>query len=138
MTPDKLLAVYKSVIRPTADYCSVVYNSLIPKYISDSLEAAQRHALRIIYGRDADINQIMENKDIETLLKRREKKSLEFAIKAASSERFGKRWFVKNTAERPARDTTRKKYIEKFTRSERGRNNPILHMTRLLNEHERP
>ena len=137
MQPDKLLTVYKAIIRPTADYCSVVYNSIIPGYIADKLEGVQRHALRIIYGKNSDIDAVMAVKSIEKLSDRRNKKCLDFALKAVNTERFGKRWFPENNIERAARQTTRKRYVEKFTRHERSRNNPIAYMARLLNEHER-
>ena len=136
MKPDKLLVVYKSIIRPTADYCSVVYNSLIPSYIADKLEGAQRHALRIIFGKNIDINNLMATHEIQTLAERRKEKCLAFAKRAVSSERFGGRWFAENSTDRVVRDTTRKKYVEKFSRHERFRGNPLSYMTRLLNENE--
>ena len=137
MGQDKLLTVYKSIIRPTADYCSVVYNSIIPGYTSEKLEKVQRHAMRIIYGNEGDIGEIMERKGIETLKNRRDKKCLDFALKAANSDRFGKKWFVESNSERNVRETTRRRYVEKRCKNERTRNNPIHFLTRLLNEHER-
>ena len=38
MSKDRLLQVYKQIIRSGAEYCSTVYNSLIPLYMSDKLE----------------------------------------------------------------------------------------------------
>ena len=134
MKESKLLLVYKSIIRPTADYCSVVYNSLIPRYLSDNLERVQRHALKIIFGSSVDIGRIMESNEVETLLERRNEKCLEFAKKAAKSERFGPKWFIRNQCDRTARDTTRKPYLERFTRNERMRINPREYLVRLLNE----
>ena len=56
MGRNELLKVYKTIIRPGAEYSSVVYHSLIPNYISDRLESLQRQAVKIIYGYDVDYN----------------------------------------------------------------------------------
>ena len=115
-----LLEVYKSVIRPMADYCSVAYNSLIPNYMADKLERAQRQALRIIFGPGADVGKLVQEGRIETLKTRRDKKCLDFALNTLASSRFGKRWFQLNEIEgRNVRGSTRKKYVEKFTCNER-------------------
>ena len=45
-----LLKVYNTIILPSVEYCSEIYDSLIPQYMSDKLESVQRHALKIIYG----------------------------------------------------------------------------------------
>ena len=46
--PDQLLKVYKEVLRTSVEYNSVVYHSLVPKYISDKLESVQKQAIKII------------------------------------------------------------------------------------------
>ena len=119
-----------------ADYCSVVYNSLIPKYIAENLEKVQRHALRIIYGQGIDIENLMTIKQIETLSEGRDKKCIDFANKAVLSLRFGSKWFKENATGPNVRETTRKKYVEKFSRHERMKNNPLSSLTRLLNQQE--
>ena len=105
--------------------------------MSNKLEKVQRQALRIVYGPNTNLNELIDSGKIETLKTRREKKCLDFAIKASVSERFGSKWFCKNRVDgREVRDTTRKRYVERFTRNERMKNNPICYMTRLLNENE--
>ena len=135
MTQGDLLQVYCSVLRPSAEYSSIIYNSLIPEYVSEKLEAVQRQAMKIIYGWDLDYDELLANNVITTLKCRREEASLKFAIKAANSPRFGSKWFTENPVERTARSTTRKHYVEERCRTERGRNNPLQYMTRMLNEH---
>ena len=134
MRKEKLLVVYKSIIRPTADYCAVVYNSLIPEYLSEQLGRVQRHALRIIFGSNVDVDSKMEENQVEKLADRRYKKSVDFANKAVRSDRFGTKWFNKNQNERTVRNTTRKTYVEKFCKHESMRNNPLNVLTRILND----
>ena len=54
MSKNRLLQVYKQIIRSGAEYCSTVYNSLIPLYMSDKLEQVQKQAIKIIYGYDVN------------------------------------------------------------------------------------
>ena len=116
----------------------MVYHSLIPEYISDRLEAVQKQAMKIIYGFGVDYTQLLANNTVATLKKRREESVLRFALKASASERFGKAWFKETPAsDREVRHRTRNKYIEKAIRTERGKNNPLQYMTRVLNEHNR-
>ena len=137
MAQADLLDIYKSVLRPSAKYSSVIYHSLIPDYISNKLESVQRQALKIIFGWDTNLDQLYDNGTIETLANRREKNALSFALKAAASPRFGPSWFSETASDmRTARPTTRKKYKEKFCRTERGRRNPLNYFTRILNEHD--
>ena len=123
MSKSDMLNVYKTVIRPSVEYCAVVYHSLIPGYMSDKLEQVQRQALRIIYGWEVDIVALIENGTIEELSKRREDNSKKFALKALSSERFGGRWFPRNNSQRKVRGTTRRNFKEKNHKTDRARNN---------------
>ena len=75
----KLLELYNSVLRSAVEYCSVVYHSMIPTALADKLESVQRKALRIIYGWDSNIDDIIAAKNIESLASRREKSVLNFA-----------------------------------------------------------
>ena len=135
---DKLLALYYSVVRSAVEYSSVVYHTMIPATLSNKLESIQRQALRIIYGWYKNITEIMAVKNIETLEERREKALLQFALKNEYSERFGKRWFTPSQqTTMSVRDSTREKYKVPFCRTERMTNNPVIKMTKSLNEHYR-
>ena len=136
MGTDGLLQVYQTIIRAAVEYCSVVYHSLIPQYMADRLELVQRQALRIIYGRGMEYENMVNGGEIETLAERREKACLRFATKAAASERFGEKWFRKKEDTGPTvRTKTRRKYYERKCRTERFRNNPVNSMTRILNDY---
>ena len=133
-----LLNIYKDVLRPSAEYSSVIYHSLIPDYISHKLESVQRQAMKVIYGWDVDYGALLENGTIETLKSRRIDAIKKFALKAEASSRFGSNWFkFTPSTDRTVRDSTRNKYVEQTCRTERGRNNPLNLMTRILNEHHR-
>ena len=138
MTQNDLLGVLNNVIRPSVEYSSVVYHSLIPEYVSNQLENVHKQALKIIFGAQVDCQALIESGRIETLKARREQNALKFALKAANSVRFGPVWFKETpSTERSVRPTTRNKYLETKCSTERGKNNPIYFLTRLLNEHYR-
>ena len=121
MKCNEILKTYKEVIRPSVEYSSVVYHSLIPEYVSNQLEAVQKQATKIIFGYGSDYNRLVDNGSIETLKSQREKCLLKFAIKSASSPRFGPQWFRKErTLGRELRPATRNVYAEKFHKTERG------------------
>ena len=132
---EKLLEVYNSVIRSAVEYCAVIYHSMIPASLSNKLEGIQRQALHIIYGWDVEITDVMKIKNIETLEERRKKAVLNFALKNESKERFGKRWFTEVNDSRQRRTHNYIKYRVPFCKTERMKSNPIVHMTRVLNEH---
>ena len=135
MEQHDLLQIYKTILRPSAEYSSVIYHSLIPEYLANKLESFQRQALKIIYGWDTNCDALIENGTIELLSKRRQDSILKFALKAAASPRFGPSWFKETPiSSREVRATTRKKYIEKQCKTDRSRNNPLEYMTKTLNE----
>ena len=134
MSPDNLLKVYKSVLLPSVEYCSVVYGSLIPDYLSKKLEQVQKQAVKIMFGWGVDYGKLLEDGIIEALEDRRRKDTLKFANKALMDPRFGERWFPRNEVNREARESTRRPFKEKMARTERTKNNPIEYMIRLLNE----
>ena len=136
MPSSDLLGIYCMVIRAAVEYCSVVYHSLIPRYMAERLERVQVQAMKIIFGRGMDYGKMVEDGKIETLEKRRLAACRRFATKAAASGRFGTKWFPRNGTERTVRSTTRKEYVERNCRTERGRNNPIQYMIRMLNEED--
>ena len=134
MKSEDLLKVYFTVIRSAVEYCSTIYHSLIPQYMSNKLEQVQRQALKIIYGNGTDIASLLENGTVETLERRREIACIKFARKTSASARFGSEWFPRNMVEREARQGTRRTFMERKCKTERARNNPLQYMRRKLNE----
>ena len=78
MAASDLLKVYETVIRAGVEYASVVYNSLIPKYMSDRLELVQKQACRIIFGRGISYQSLLDDGRIESLADRRRSACLKF------------------------------------------------------------
>ena len=101
--------------------------------MSERLENAQKQAYKIVYGWNIDYKEMIEQNKVETLKKRREKASLSFALKNKDKDRFN-HWFPRATSERPARDSTRRPYLETRARTERAKSNPIQSMIRHLNK----
>ena len=132
---DDLLALYNCSVRSAVEYCSTVYHSMIPGYLTAKLESVQRQALKIIYGWTRDIDEIMAIKSIETLEERREKALLNFALKNEHVGKYGKRWFTEEDVPKRSTRTTRNKYKIPRGRTNRSRANPITYMAMRLNEH---
>ena len=109
---------------------------MIPISLSQKLERIQRQALKIIYGWDVDMDELMAAKGIERLEERREKAVLKFALKNEEKEKFGKKWFsLSEETERIVRSTTRRKYKIPKCRTSRMEANPVVNMTKKLNIH---
>ena len=138
MSESNLLSIYKDVLRPSVENSSTVYHTLIPDYVAEKLESVQKQAMKVIYGWNCNYGKLVEDGRISSLSSRREEAMLKFANKVAKSPRFGPIWFKETTVQdREVRPSTRNKYVERLCRTERGRNNPIVAMTRILNEQHR-
>ena len=90
--PNDLLPVYKSVILPCHDYCSVVYHSSLTATQSEALEKLQSRAWKCIFGYELSYRALLEISGCTTLRERREKRCFKFAVKTAASERF-RAWY---------------------------------------------
>ena len=77
---------------------------MIPGYLTAKLESVQRQALKIIYGWNRDIDEIMAIKNIETLEERREKALLNFALKMSTSRNMGRNGSQKKMYQQDAPD----------------------------------
>ena len=131
-----LMTVYRTTVRPVVEYSSVIYNSLIPEYLSQDLERIQRHAMKIIHGWHVNYSDLLENETIQTLKERRNEATVKFALKAEKNEKFSSKWFKKKEElECNLRDSSRRKYEEKLCRTERFRKNPVNRLTAILNDH---
>ena len=81
-TQEELATVYKSVIRPTVDYCSVVYHSLLTDEQDQIVERMQAQALKSIYGFGIPYAEMREMAGVTTLRARRIEMCDKFARKA--------------------------------------------------------
>ena len=111
---------------------------MIPEHLSTKLESIQRQALKIIYGWNTNIDELMQVKNIDTLNARREKAVLNFALKNEHIAKYGKKWFNEEpNRQGPSLRNNRDKYIIPVGRTNRTRANPVVNMAIRLNEHYR-
>ena len=80
-TDEELVRVYKTAIRPVADYLDVVYDSLLPDDLEEELDRLQNHALRIIFGAKIGGKRLREMAGVTTLRARRIEHCDNFAAK---------------------------------------------------------
>ena len=71
LTENQLVEVYKSCIRPIADYCAVVYHSALTNEQDEVLERLQSHALKCIFGPGISGGKMRAQAEITTLRQRR-------------------------------------------------------------------
>ena len=125
-----LVKVYESYVRPTVEYCSVVYGPMLNKTEKTKLENLQRNALRIIYGHKKSYEYLLKTSGLETLEKRRHEALKKFALKTLNNKRFAERWFPQND-KRCLRRT--EKYEIRKSSFDRYKNSPLNEMRQILN-----
>lgn len=130
---EELVEVYKSSIRPAAEYCSVVFHSMMTDEQDEALENAQVGALRAIYGYGESGRKMRSRGSIPTLRSRRVDQCDKFARKCAESPRFS-HWFPLRERRRNTRNN--ELYVEEYARCDRLRNSPLFYMRRRLNGKE--
>ena len=126
---EELVHVYKTMIRPVAEYGCVVYHSSLTDDQDERLERLQDHALKCIFGSDLSARRLRGLAELTTLRDRREQIIKKFALKCANDPAFD-RWFPRRVGR-----ATRKKdiYLEEQARCERLKNSPIYYFRRILN-----
>ena len=127
---EELAQVYRTVVRPIADYCAVVYHSMLTDAQDEDLDRCQAHALRCIYGMGVSYSEMRRRAGVTTLRQRRIEQCDKFAEQCLKSERFSG-WFPLKTGRVSRR--AGEKYSEHFARCERLKNTPLFFMRRRLN-----
>ena len=92
MSREDLTKVYKTIIRPVAEYGSVAWHSMLTVEKRWMLEKQQIQAMRNIVGPDVSARKMRLDLDVPLLADRREEAVLKFARKCANSSRFA-HWF---------------------------------------------
>ena len=128
----ELVTVYKSVIRPTLDYCSVVYHSMLTDLQDQTIERLQSQALKSIFGFGVSYSDMREMAGVPTLRARRIELVDKFIGKARCNPKYD-RWFPKRTG-RQGRN--REEYLEITARTDRLNNTPLFFFRRRLNGKE--
>ena len=131
-TEDELVTVYKTIIRPVADYACVVYHSSLTDEQDELLDRLQNNALKCIFGPMSG-RKLREKAVITTLRERREDICDKFAIKLASNPLFAG-WFpLKNTRSSTRHVVNKELYKEEKARCDRLKNSPLFYFRRRLN-----
>ena len=131
-TTDELATVYKTVIRPTLDYCCIVYHSLLTDKQDQIVERLQSQALKSIYGFGVPYSEMQERAGVQTLRARRIELCDKFIDKARGSSRF-QHWFP----EKVGRQGRNKELYHEFTaRTDRLNNSPLFYFRRRSNGKE--
>ena len=132
-TTDELVTVYKSMLRPVAEYACVVFHSGLTDAQDEQIERLQNQALKCIYGPFILARKMRDRAGITTLRARRILLAEKFAAKCVTNPRF-MHWFpLKST-----RTSTRTKketeiYKEEKARCDRLFYSPLFYMRRRLN-----
>ena len=131
-TNEELVTVYKTIIRPVADYGAVVYHSSLTDEQDEALDRLQNGALKCIFG-PLSGRKLRDLAGVTTLRSRREELCDKFAAKMASNPQFAG-WFPLKTTRASTRTTGKQEiYLEERARCDRLKNSPKFYFRRRLN-----
>ena len=135
MQKEDLVQAYKTLIRPTAEYCSPVRHSSITAGQSEFLERQQTQALKNIFGTELSSRKMRVLSGLERLWTRRKNACKNLALKNILNPRCNG-WFEERPAPLYARraGTLYNKYYKTLSRTDRHRNSPLNYTRRLLNK----
>ena len=134
-TKEDLCKVYRNIVRPVADYCAVVYHSMLSNEQDELLDQCQAHALRCIFGKDLSYAEMRKRAGVTTFRQRRIELCDKFAKQCPKNPRFA-RWFPVKTGVRASQRKAAEIYQEKYARCDRLKNSPVFYMRRRLNGKE--
>ena len=100
----ELVKAYKTLVRPIAEYCSVVFHSMLSNKQDEELEWLEATALWYIFGYGIPYSAMRELADIPTLRQWRINACDKFAASCIESERF-KDWFPEMNPSKTSRHT---------------------------------
>ena len=129
----QLYRLYFCYVRTCIEFCSAVYHALLSKGQAYRLERLQKHALGVCFGYAKPIEEVMEEREIESLEARRTRRCDAFIAKAWANPRFNQKWF-------PCRDgvgwnlRARREVLETRAATQRRFNSPLVFMKRRANE----
>ena len=130
---EELVTVYKTIIRPVADYACAVYHPSLTDEQDEALDRLQNHALKCIFGPGLSGRKLREMAGITTLRARREEITEKFAKKLAANPLFA-HWFPLKRARSSRRSTVvQETYLEEKARCDRLKNSPLFYYRRILN-----
>ena len=114
------------------EYLSPVFHPMLLKGQAEDLEKLHRHAVRVCFGQEGDIQVVIRDLGIDTLVTRRQRRMDSFIRKAASNPRFI-HWFPLQ-GEINMELRRRRMIAEIRSKTERRHHGPIAYMRRRANE----
>ena len=132
--PEDLIQIFTLYIRSLLEYCCVSWHSSLTQELTDDIERVPRPAMKVILGPDyTDYNSSLETCGLETLFARRERRCLNFGLRAIDHPKL-KSMFPLN--DQPDAHTRKRNTFEvNFARTSRYKNSAIPHIQNLLNDH---
>ena len=121
------------MVRPVAEYCSVVFHPLITASDSHELERIQIQALKGIFGFQISYANLLIKSGLDRLDHRREARFVKFAEKASEDKRFAS-WFPLRLYRGSMATRKNEKYKVYKSTTERYLNSPLNAMRKKLNE----
>ena len=130
----ELLQVYKTIVRPVAEYGAVVFHSGITDAQDERLDRLQNMAFKCIFGPFKSARKMRRLANLPTLRERRIHLCDKFARKALGNPRFA-HWFPLRAGRVTASRNGKKKeaFLEEKARCSRLYNSPIFYFRRRLN-----
>ena len=131
---DEKREIYILFVRSTLEQSSVIWSSRLTAENKKDLERVQKAAVRIILNKPYEnYEKALDNANLETLEKRREKLCLKFAKNSVHNEKTDK-FFPINHKKHKMKKRSNEKYVVKHAKTERLKKSSIPYMQRLLNQ----
>ena len=128
-----LLDIYILFIRSVTEYCSIVFHSRLTKDESEMLERIQKICLKVILGGDyIDYSAALELCGLQTLSERREKRCLDFTVKALNHPKNQKMFPLNPNYNKHIRGS--EPFVVNFAKTETYKKSTIPYCQRLLNK----
>ena len=132
---EDLLDIYILFIRSVTEYCAVAFHSSLTQDQSDKLEGIQKTCLKVILGEMyVNYQAALEMCGLQTLYGRRQKRCLDFAIKAVKHPR-NRRLFPLNPVSNDHFLREKQLFRVNFARTDAYKDSTIPYCQRLLNDH---
>ena len=133
---EDLIEIYVLFIRSITEYCAVAWHSSLTVEQSTDIERIQKTCLRVILGDSyVSYSAALEMTGLQTLYDRREKRCLDFALKAMKHP-INKRMFPLNrNLDNELEVMDRETFHVNFARTNQYKKSAIPFCQRALNEH---
>ena len=129
-----LVDIFKKQVRSILEFGAPVWHSGLTAKESEVIERVQKSFCHILLGREYKSYKFALYKlNLNSLVQRRKKLCLRFALKAEKHEKF-KHWF-KTTVKTRCTRLKQPKYVPVVANHARMENSPLCYLTKLLNDH---